>query len=180
MVHLLAHTGARFSQIAKLNVGNVQDDKNRILVPPSKKGKGRKPVDLIRIAVDPSLIERLRTIVEDRPISAPLLERWKHKQIKKDVWKRQQRTGWRTASELDRPWCEIIKNAGLPTNTKPYALRDASIIRGLKARLSTRHVAALHDTSVQMIERRYSAYIVDALDDIAVLATLRPLTAAKS
>jgi hypothetical protein len=43
-----------------------------------------------------------------------------------------------------------------------YALRHSSIVRGLKANLPIRLVAALHDTSVEMIEKHYSAFIVDA------------------
>ena len=48
-----------------------------------------------------------------------------------------------------------------------YALRHSSIVRGLRAMLPVRLVAALHDTSVAMIEQHYSAYIVDATEDLA-------------
>jgi hypothetical protein len=52
-----------------------------------------------------------------------------------------------------------------------YALRHTSIVRQLLAGVPTRVVAALHDTSVTMIERNYSRYIGDHVDDI-VRATL--------
>jgi hypothetical protein len=46
-------------------------------------------------------------------------------------------------------------------------LRHSSIVRALSAGVPVRLVAALHDTSVQMIEQHYSAYIVDATEEIA-------------
>jgi hypothetical protein len=38
--------------------------------------------------------------------------------------------------------------------------------------LPVRLVAALHDTSVQMIEQHYSAFIVDLTEDLARRATM--------
>ena len=59
----------------------------------------------------------------------------------------------------------------------PYALRHSSIVRGLKANLPIRLVAALHDTSVQMIERHYAKWIADGLEELAAqaLVPLLPL-----
>jgi hypothetical protein len=51
-------------------------------------------------------------------------------------------------------------------------------VRGLRANLPVRLVAALHDTSSTMIEAHYSAYIVDALDELAA-AALSPLSGAE-
>ncbi len=48
----------------------------------------------------------------------------------------------------------------------PYALRHRSIVRSLRANLPIRLVAALHDTSVAMIERHYARYIVDGLEEL--------------
>ena len=48
-----------------------------------------------------------------------------------------------------------------------YALRHSSIVRGLLAGVPIRIVAVLHDTSVVMVERTYSAYIADHADTIA-------------
>jgi hypothetical protein len=48
-----------------------------------------------------------------------------------------------------------------------YALRHSSIVRGLKKNLPVRLVAALHDTSVEMIEKHYSAYIIDMTEEMA-------------
>lgn len=54
----------------------------------------------------------------------------------------------------------------------PYALRHSSIVRGIRANLPIRLVAALHDTSVEMIERHYAKWIVDGLDDLAARAVV--------
>jgi hypothetical protein len=60
----------------------------------------------------------------------------------------------------------------LPKGTIPYALRHTSIVRGLRANLPLRLVGALQDTSAKMIEAHYSAYIIDATEDLARRAIL--------
>jgi hypothetical protein len=57
----------------------------------------------------------------------------------------------------------------------PYALRHSSIVRGIKAGLPIRLVADLHDTSVVMIERHYSRWIVDGLEALAAQAVVQLL-----
>ena len=59
----------------------------------------------------------------------------------------------------------------------PYALRHSSIVRGLKAGLPVRLVAAMHDTSSTMIERHYSVYITDAMDELMAKAIVPLVTA---
>lgn len=54
-----------------------------------------------------------------------------------------------------------VAAAGPPAATIPYAPRHSSIVRGLRAGLPIRLVAALRDTSVGMIERHYSRWIID-------------------
>ena len=65
----------------------------------------------------------------------------------------------------------------MAAGTIPYSLRHSSIVRGLRAGLPVRLVAALHDTSSAMIERHYAAFIVDAMDELAARAVV-PLTTA--
>ena len=57
-------------------------------------------------------------------------------------------------------------------DTTMYALRHSSIVRALLANVPIRLVSALHDTSVVMIERTYSAYIADFADAISRPALL--------
>jgi integrase len=85
---------------------------------------------------------------------------------------RESRGPWRAASELDAPWKAILSKAGLSEEIVPYALRHTAIVRGLGVGLPTRLVAALHDTSVGMIEKHYAAYVVDAMGDLAAKAVL--------
>lgn len=41
MVLVLTATGARFSQVQRIRVGDVQSDRLRIFVPTSRKGRGK-------------------------------------------------------------------------------------------------------------------------------------------
>lgn len=54
----------------------------------------------------------------------------------------------------------------------PYALRHSSIVRGIASGLPIRLVAAMHDTSVAMIEKHYSRWIVEGLEDFAARAII--------
>ena len=175
LVLVLAATGARFSQVAGMFVSDVQAAEKRLMVPTSKKGRGTKRTGTIAVRVGEDVIEALRPATAGRKGPAPLLERWRSIQVKGATWERDRRGPWVNASELTRPWAEIIKKAGLPTDTVPYALRHSSIVRGLRAGLPVRLVAALHDTSSAMIEAHYAAYIVDALGELAAMAVV-PLT----
>lgn len=70
-----------------------------------------------------------------------------------------------------------VERADLPADTVMYALRHSSIVRGLRAMLPVRLVAALHDTSVGIVEKHYAAFIVDVTDDLARRAALSLTTA---
>jgi hypothetical protein len=54
-----------------------------------------------------------------------------------------------------------------------YALRHSSIVRMLLANIPIRLVASLHNTSVAMIEKHYSRYIVEYSDEISRKALLQ-------
>lgn len=59
----------------------------------------------------------------------------------------------------------------------PYCLRHSSIIRGLRARLPIRLVAAVHDASAAMVEKHYATFIVDAVEGLLRRAVV-PLSVA--
>lgn len=170
MVILLAATGARFSQLKRMAVADVQVAQKRVMVPASKKGRGTKHISKIAVRVGEDVLSSLRPLMAGRKGTDTLLIRPRRKQLKPTVWTTVSREAWSSASELARPWRAIIAIAGLPTDIVPYALRHSSIVRGLGAGLPVRLVAALHDTSSAMIERHYSAYIVDAMDELAAKA----------
>jgi integrase len=163
---VLAATGARFSQVARLRVRDVLVNDLRIMVPRSAKGKGAKLAAHIGVPVGEDVIERLRPILHGRKGHEVLLERWRHRQVAPTLWERVERSPWRAASELTRPWKEIVVAANLPTGMIPYSLRHTSIVRMLRANVSTRFVALAHDTSVAMIEKHYAAYVLDDVSDI--------------
>ena len=172
LIHVLASTGARLSQVTRIAVGDVLPARKVIMTPVSRKGRGAKQVEHIGVPVAQDLIDALSPILNDRESKLTLLERWRHKQTDPNTWTKDRRGPWKTASELTRPWAEIVKRTDLPSDTLPYALRHSSIVRGLRQGLPTRLVAALHDTSSAMIEKHYSAYISDALEDLAARAVV--------
>jgi integrase len=171
LVVVLATTGARFSQVARMRVGDVQPVQSRLLVPVSRKGKGGKN-GATAVPVGTDVLDALLPAVTGRRNDALLLERWRHSQRPGSIeWHRDGRGAWQNASEIVRPWSAIRQRTGMP-EVIPYALRHSSIVRGIRANLPIRLVAALHDTSVQMIERHYGKWIVDGLDDLAARAVV--------
>ncbi len=156
-------------------VSDVQIGTSRLMVPPSRKGRGKKKAPRIAVPVGPDVLDGLRPAIAGRVGTATLLERWRYKQTTPTVWERVGRGPWGYSSEFSGPWSEITKRAGLPAGIVPYALRHSSIVRGLRQMLPVRLVAALHDTSSAMVEAHYSAYIVSALDELAARAVV-PLT----
>jgi integrase len=172
LVATLASTGARYSQVIRMTVADVQPNERRLLVPPSRKGRGQKKLERIAVPIGADVIDLLKPVLNGRPGPLPLLERWKVVQVGPSEWRRDRRTSWRSASELQRPWAAILKSAGLPREVLPYALRHSSIVRNLRVGLPTRLVAALHDTSSAMVEKHYSAYIVDAMEELAARAVV--------
>lgn len=173
VVLILAATGARFSQITRMKVGDVQRDKKRLMVPASRKGKGAKGfADPVPVGED--VLDALAPIVEGRPAEAVLLERWRSVQVSGGMWEPSERGPWRDSSEFRRAWALIRERAEMP-GVIPYALRHSSIVRGIRANLPLRLVAALHDTSTAMIERHYAKFITTGLEEMA-RAAIVPLT----
>lgn len=175
LVIVLAATGARFSQVIRMTVADVQE--NRLMVPVSKKGRGAKAAAQIAVRVGEDVIAALFPAIIGRKGTDVLLERphWIKGPGRRLI--ANSRGPWQWATELSAPWAAIRKRAGITSDIVPYALRHSSIVRGLRAGLPVRLVAALHDTSTPMIERHYSAFITDAMDELAAKAIV-PLTSA--
>ncbi|OWQ98393.1 tyrosine-type recombinase/integrase [Sphingopyxis witflariensis] len=170
LVIVLAATGTRFSQAKRILVGDVQIQHSRLLVPNSWKGK-KYGIVRVPVPVGRDVLEALTPAIEGRSPSAPLLERWHHEQTGVAEWKRTARVPWKTASEMTRMWNKVLKAAGLQ-DVVVYSLRHSSIVRGIRAGLPIRLVAASHDTSVQMIERHYSRWITDGLEELTARAVV--------
>lgn len=162
-VDVIAVTGTRPSQAARLQGDDVQcgDDGSkrqpRLMMPVSRKGGGVKKLTHRPVPITEALARRLAG-----------------------------RRGTLLVQSDGSPWggnshsvgyAKIVKAAGLdPSVVTIYALRHTSIVRQLLANVPVRVVAALHDTSVAMIELTYSKHIADHADDLA-RATLPETTA---
>jgi integrase len=172
LVAVLAATGARFSQIVRMRVADVRVAQSRLMVPVSAKGRGEKKRTHVACQVGADIIGLLRPAIAGRKGPDPLFLRPRWQQEKVGRWEKVGRAPWLSPSEITRPWALIVADAGLPGETVPYALRHSSIVRGLRAGLPVRLVAALHDTSSTMIEKHYTEDIVDALDQLAARAVI--------
>jgi integrase len=170
MVEVAAVSGARLSQLSRLEVADLQADgpEPRLFMPLSAKGRARnKRHERRPVPITIGLASVLKQEAAGRPSDAPLLlrangERWGHGRS------RHHRNDMRA----------VVEAAGLdPDIVTLYALRHSSIVRQLLANVPIRIVATLHDTSVKMIERTYSRHIAehtDALARRALLDTARP------
>ena len=164
LVVALAATGARFSQVARMRVADYQRAAGRLLIPASRKGKGKS--GSVPVPVGKDVLDAILPAVTGRGKDEFLLMRWRHTQVPGSIrWKRADRGPWQTTSELTRPWDNIRGQAGMP-EVIPYALRHSSIVRCIRQGLPIRLVAALHDTSVQMIEKHYARWITDGLEEL--------------
>jgi hypothetical protein len=111
---------------------------------------------------------RLRPLLARRASTEILLWRWVHKRVGNPPrWIKDKRRTWGDASEVKNLWAKTVELSVVPDDTIMYALRHSSIVRSLMANLPVRLVAALHDTSVDMIEKHYSAFILDMADELA-------------
>jgi integrase len=156
-----AVTGARVSQLYRLEVQDLQDSRSdpRLMMPSSKKGRGQKKISRRPVPIPPSLAAKLRNIAKGRAADAPLLRK-----PTGESWKR---------SDHGPLVARAVRAADLdPHEVTIYALRHSSIVRQLLAGVPVRVVAVNHDTSVVMIERTYSRYIGDHADALARKALL--------
>ena len=165
MVEVAAVTGARLSQLARLEVADLQADggEPRLLMPLSAKGRARnKRHERRPVPITAALASVLKQEAQGRAGDAPLLlrangDRWGHGR------RRHHRDDFRA----------VIEAAGLdPDVVTLSALRHSSIVRHLLANVPIRIVATLHDTSVKMIERTYSRHIAEHTDTLARQALL--------
>jgi integrase len=160
LVEVAAVTGARVSQLARLEVADLQDDRTapKLAMPSSRKGRGRK-IERRPVPIPTSLAARLKAASTGRAADAPLLTR-------------QHGTPWQR-SDHHRPFTRAVLAVGLdPAEVTIYALRHSSIVRELLANVPVRVVATKHDTSVSMIESTYSKHIADHADALSRRALL--------
>jgi integrase len=161
LVETAAVTGARVSQLARLEVQDLQDGRcdPRLMMPSSRKGRGQKKSSRRPVPIPAALAAQLHRAAAGRNAAASLLTK-----PSGEPWKK---------SDHSRPFARAARAAGLdPEEATIYALRHSSIVRQLLAGVPVRVVAVNHDTSVGMIERTYSRYIGDHADALARKALL--------
>jgi site-specific recombinase XerD len=154
LVEVAATTGARPSQLARLDVSDLQADRDdpRLLMPSSRKGHAGKRIERRPVPLPAGLALRLRQAAHGRDASAPLVLRADGK-----AW---------GATDHRRPFERAAARIGLKPDVTFYSLRHSSIVRQLLAGAPIRVVAAAHDTSTAMIERTYSVHISDHADGL--------------
>jgi integrase len=169
LVQVLAETGARISQTARLKCSDLQADRPdpRILLPTSFKGRGQKERSHVPVPISMGLATMLKEARGGRAPDASLL-------LKDDG------TRWQAISRGDYRdlFRAAVARAGFdPDEITSYALRHSSICRGLLAGVPTSVVARLHDTSAKEIEAHYAAFIADFADAVArkALLTVKPV-----
>jgi integrase len=142
---VLAETGTRESQMLRLRVSDLQDGRidPRLMMPSSRKGRNRKP-GYKPVPISPRLALILRSAAAGRAANDPMLDEIAH------------------CSARLREIAKLV--GGVDPEATPYSFRHSSIVRMLVKNIPIRIVAALHDTSVEQIERHYSAFITDVSD----------------
>jgi hypothetical protein len=145
-IETLAESGARESQVLRVEVADLLDDPvaPRLMMPSSRKGRNRK-IQRKPLPIPPCLAAILRQAAAGRAPHARLLNKIRNLSDR-----------FRTAT----------KHLGLDPDATPYALRHSRIVRMLLDGVPVRVVASHHDTSVEMIEKHYSRYITDVSDTL--------------
>ena len=150
-----ATTGARPSQIARLDVADLQDDRAdpRLMMPSSKKGRGRKRVERRPVPIPPGLAAKLRRRPPDSAgAAAPLLH---------------QGGRYALAARRSRQAVCASRGAGRARRRDGLALRHRSIIRALAGRRADPGGRGSATTPPWRCWRRtYSAYILDHSDAV--------------
>ena len=157
-VEVLAETGSRESQVARAEVQDLQDDVTapRLMMPSSKKGRNRR-IERKALPISPRLAAVLRQQAVGRASYEPLLGR--------------------VSAKLCNPFKAVVERLGLDDKVTPYVLRHSSIVRQLLNGVPVRIVASHHDTSVAMIEKHYSRFIIGDPSEALTRRTLLDFSA---
>jgi len=146
LVETLAVTGARHSQLLRLEVADAQDGKApRLMMPSSRKGRKRR-VTRQPLPIPADLAHALLRHAHGREPHASLFT-----------------MGGDRARHL---WRHMAAALGIDAGVTLYSLRHSSIVRQLLAGVPTRVVAAHHDTSVPVLEHTYSRHISTVSDSV--------------
>jgi integrase len=144
LIEILAVTGCRPIQAWRLTIADVQKD--RLLLPSSLKGKGKKRIERRAVPIPANLATRLKQLGRGRDPDDLLLLK-----ANGEPWAK---------SNLREPFREIAERVGLdPDKVTPYALRHSWIASRLVRGLPVKLIADAADTSPAMIQQTYGRYI---------------------
>jgi integrase len=156
LIEVLAVTGTRASQAWRLECGDLQIDRSRLMMPLSAKGRNRaKALERRAVPIGEGLAALLAEEAAGRPPDAPLL-------------RLANGHPWTWNGPLRRAWAAIVAATGIDADATPYCLRHSAITRMLLSNVPIRAVAALVDSSVKMIEASYAAYITEIAETDAI------------
>ena len=170
-IEVAANTGARLSQITRLNVADLQNGSEpRLLMPCSRKGRGKRAITHKPVPITADLAAKLKASAVGRAPDAPLL-------LRVDGLR------WQTNDFGDHlvRFRKAAIAAGAIVDGKPvsaYALRHSWIVRSLLAGVPARLVASTADTSIAELEKTYSAFISDHGDALVRRGLLAPVPTA--
>jgi integrase len=161
LAQVIAETGARPSQVVRLDVADLDAAKSRLLMPRSGKGHAHKRAvkmaERVPVPITPALAMALKQQAKDRPSNAPLLTR-----ADGSGW------GYRRNDHYRKDFREVVAAVGLdPDEVTPYALRHSAISRALLRGVPVTVVADLTDTSEREIRKHYAKLIAHHADEIA-------------
>jgi integrase len=169
LVESAAVTGARISQLARLEVADLQAERGdpRLMMPSSRKGKGVKRITRKPVPITADLAAKLTRAAGKRVPTDPLLLRADGK-----PWRPENQDYW-------LPFRNIVTRAGLdPTVCTLYSLRHSAVVRAILAGVPLRVIAAQIDSSAAVLEKTYSAHILDHSDAVGrrgLLNTAQPV-----
>jgi integrase len=142
----LAETGVRESQVLRLEVYDLQDDRAapRLMMPSSRKGRNRE-------------IER-----KPVPISLELAQHLK----RASLGKRPSEPLFTKVRKIAERFSGIAKSVGIERYVVPYSFRHSSIVRMLLRNVPVNVVASHHDTSAEIIQKHYAHFISNVSDHL--------------
>ena len=131
-------TGARYGELAALDVRHFDARQGSLQVPSGKTGSRI-------VSLTAESIAFFAPLAMDRPGTEPLLPRWDGERWGK--------------SHQHRPMKDALKDAKLPLKASFYALRHSHISRAIEAGMPLTLIAENSGTSVRMIEQTYGKFI---------------------
>ena len=159
-------TGARASQVARLEVGDLRaQDLAEAKLPMPRTAKAAAAFASSAFAHQPShdagLPVRLKAAAAGRPLDAPLL-----------LWRDGRGWGVERSANFRADFRAIVAEVGLGADVTPNALRHSSITRQLLAGVPDQARESLHERASVEIEQHYARYISEGSDAISRRALL--------